>query len=162
MITLSRALVVLFLAFIAGATVEHARALEPGEMLSDPALEARARDISAGLRCLVCQNQSIDDSDAELARDLRSVVRQRLLAGDSNEEVLKFVVDRYGTFVLLKPPLSPSTALLWLMPLLLIIPGIFFYWQLRRKGREQAIISAPLSPEERQDLKRILEAEKLN
>ncbi len=151
------ALVVLAASF----TSERARALEPGEMLSDPALEARARNISAGLRCLVCQNQSIDDSDAELARDLRTIVRQRLLAGDSDEQVLNFIVDRYGTFVLLKPPLSTSTLLLWLTPLLFLIPGFFFYWRLQQQqGNQPYSNPPPLSAAERKDLDHIFETDR--
>ena len=93
-----------------------AGAVEPDEMLADAALEARARAVSATLRCLVCQNQSIDDSNAPLARDLRILVRERLSAGESNEAAIAFVVARYGDFVLLKPPFKPTTWLLWLAP----------------------------------------------
>ena len=103
--------------------VSLAAAVQPDEQLSDPALEARAREISAGLRCLVCQNQSIDDSDAPLARDLRILVRQRLEAGDSDAMVKDFLVARYGDFVLLKPPFSASTLFLWLTPLLVLVAG---------------------------------------
>lgn len=95
-------------------------AVEPNEVLADAKLETRARALSAQLRCLVCQNQSIDDSNAPLARDLRLLVRERLTSGDSDEAVKEFIVNRYGTFVLLKPPLAPATALLWLGPLLLL------------------------------------------
>lgn len=95
-------------------------AVEPDEVLADARLETRARALSAHLRCLVCQNQSIDDSNAPLARDLRLLVRERLTAGDSDEAVTQFIVSRYGTFVLLKPPLAPATGLLWLGPLLLL------------------------------------------
>jgi cytochrome c-type biogenesis protein CcmH len=96
-----------------------ARAVEPDEVLTDPALELRARQLSRELRCLVCQNQSIDDSHAELARDLRVLVRERLRAGDRDEDVRAFLVARYGDFVLLRPPFSANTLLLWLAPLLL-------------------------------------------
>ena len=99
-------------------------AVEPDEMLSDPALEARARALSKDLRCMVCQNQSIDDSDAPLAHDLRVLVRERLKAGDSDTQVLDFLVARYGEFVLLKPPLSWHTAALWGLPPALLILGI--------------------------------------
>ena len=102
-----------------------AHAVEPGEMLKDPALEARARQISQELRCLVCQNQSIDDSNAELARDLRVLVRERLAAGDSDAAVLAFVEARYGEFVLLRPPFKPHTLLLWLTPVLLLAGTAF-------------------------------------
>lgn len=100
-----------------------ALAVEPGEKLSDPALEARARILSKELRCLVCQNQSIDDSEAELAADLRQIVRERLTAGDSDAEVLGYIVDRYGAFVLLRPPFEPATLLLWLGPFAVILFG---------------------------------------
>ncbi len=101
--------------------VPGARAVEPEEMLGDPALEARAREISKNLRCLVCQNQSIDDSNADLAKDLRVIVRQRLVAGDSNDEVFQFVVDRYGEYVLLRPPLRGTTYALWFGPIVLVV-----------------------------------------
>ena len=102
----------------------HAGAVNPNEVLADPAREARARDISKGLRCLVCQNQSIDDSDAPLAKDLRVLVRERIAAGDSNDQVVTYVVSRYGNFVLLKPPFNLATMVLWLGPFLLIICGL--------------------------------------
>jgi cytochrome c-type biogenesis protein CcmH len=100
-----------------------AAALLPGEALSDPALEARARSLSAELRCMVCQNQSIDLSDAELAHDLRVLVRERLMAGDTDQQVLDYVVSRYGEFVLLKPRFSVRNALLWGTPVLLLLGG---------------------------------------
>ena len=99
------------------------RAVEPDEILADPALEVRARAVSAGLRCLVCQNQSIDDSAAPLARDLRVIVREHLQAGDTDDEIRAFLVRRYGDFVLLKPPLQPATLLLWATPLLAVLGG---------------------------------------
>jgi cytochrome c-type biogenesis protein CcmH len=98
-----------------------ALSVQPDEVLSDPALEARARHLSAGLRCLVCQNQSIDDSDAPLARDLRLLVRERLTAGDGDEQVKDFIVARYGEFVLLRPRLEWNTLILWLAPIALIL-----------------------------------------
>jgi cytochrome c-type biogenesis protein CcmH len=98
-------------------------AVQPDEQLADPALEQRAREISAGLRCLVCQNQSIDDSDAPLARDLRILVRQRLEAGDSDAEVSDYLVARYGDFILLKPPFAARTLILWLTPLIALAAG---------------------------------------
>lgn len=100
-----------------------ARAVQPDELLPDPALEARARAISSDLRCLVCQNQSIDDSGAQLARDLRLLVRERLTAGDSDGQVRRYLVERYGDFILLKPPFDVETALLWGMPLLVLCAG---------------------------------------
>jgi cytochrome c-type biogenesis protein CcmH len=101
-----------------------ALAVQPDEMLPNPALETRARDISKHLRCLVCQNQSIDDSDADLARDLRIIVRERLTAGDSDAQVIAYVTARYGDFVLLKPPFEPATWILWLAPAAILSLGI--------------------------------------
>jgi cytochrome c-type biogenesis protein CcmH len=129
-------------------------AVEPGEMLDDPALEARARGLSAELRCMVCQNQSIDDSDAELAHDLRVLVRERLSAGDSDGEVLDYVVSRYGEFVLLKPRLSLRNALLWGAPLLLLLGGaavLAFTVRSRRRA-----VAPELSAEESAALDEIL------
>jgi len=101
-----------------------ALAVEPDEILADPVLEARARHISEGLRCLVCQNQSIDDSNAPLARDLRLLVRDRLKQGDSDAQVMQFIEDRYGEFVLLRPPFNARTLVLWLAPLLILLGAI--------------------------------------
>lgn len=112
-----------------------ARAIEPGEALNDPILETRARALSAELRCPVCQNQSIDDSDAPLARDLRLLLRRRLLAGDSDDEIRHFIVARYGEFVLLKPPISPKTWLLWAAPALILLFICAFGWRILRKNR---------------------------
>ncbi len=106
--------------------VQPAFAVDPGEILADSALEKRARGLSAELRCLVCQNQSIDDSDAPLAKDLRVLVRERLQAGDSDAAVRAFVVERYGDFVLLKPPVKASTLLLWLAPLLVLAAAVAY------------------------------------
>jgi cytochrome c-type biogenesis protein CcmH len=128
-------------------------------MLKDPALEARARHISQELRCLVCQNQSIDDSNAELARDLRVLVRERLAAGDSDAAVLAFVEARYGEFVLLRPRLSPHTALLWSAPLLLLAGAALVLMRRARAARAgsgTAPQSAPLSPAEQQRLEALL------
>jgi len=100
-----------------------ARAVEPSERLADPALEVRARALSKELRCLVCQNQSIDESNADLAHDLRLLLRQRLAAGDTDQQVLDYIVARYGVFVLLDPPFRPTTWLLWLAPPLLVLGG---------------------------------------
>lgn len=118
-----------WLASVAGALMlmaaglAPAHAVQPDEVLADPALEQRARSLSAELRCLVCQNQSIDDSDAELARDLRVLVRERLQAGDTDQEVIAFVVSRYGEFVLLKPRFSARNAMLWATPALMLLAG---------------------------------------
>ncbi|HJZ31296.1 MAG TPA: cytochrome c-type biogenesis protein [Hyphomicrobiaceae bacterium] len=135
-----------------------AAAVEPDEMLPDPALEARARVISQELRCLVCQNQSIDDSNAALARDLRILVRERLSAGDSNQAVLAFVEARYGEFVLLRPKLNRHTVLLWLAPLVLLLGATLYL--LRRARRPAATNSeaaaAPLTEAEQQRLEEVL------
>ena len=129
-----------------------ALAVKPDEILKDPALEARARVLSQELRCMVCQNQSIDDSDAPLARDLRLLVRERLEKGDSDKQVLDFLVARYGNFVLLKPPVEPSTLLLWgLSPLVLII-GIGALVVMARRRRSLALESEGLSAEDRRRL----------
>ena len=109
-----------------------AGAVEPDEQLDDPALEERARDISRQLRCVVCQNQSIDESTAPLARDLRLIIRERLVAGDSNKKVVTFVVDRYGDFVLLRPPFQGDTYVLWFGPFIIFLIGgglIFYYFR---------------------------------
>ncbi len=120
-----------------------ALAVQPDEVLKDPALEKRAREISAGLRCLVCQNQSIDDSDAQLAKDLRLLVRERLVAGDTNREVEAFLVQRYGEFVLLKPTFGTHTVLLWLTPaLVLVLGGIGAYMAMRRRPRPAVALDA--------------------
>lgn len=146
--------IVFLTAVLALGTPSTGFAVQPDEVLADPALEARARAISAELRCMVCQNQSIDDSDAELARDLRVIVRERLSAGDTNEEVVDFVVARYGEFVLLKPQFNARNALLWSAPFaILLLGGIFVVFRWRRPTREQP---ASLSRAEEQRLKDIL------
>jgi len=134
-----------------------AEAVLPDEILADAALEHRARALSKRLRCLVCQNQSIDDSDAELARDLRLLVRKRLTAGDSDEQILAFLVARYGDFVLLKPPVKPSTWLLWFGPLAVFtLAGLGLLIAANRRKNKPAAAPAPLSPAERAALARIL------
>lgn len=133
-----------------------AHALRPDEMLADPGLEMRAREVSRELRCLVCRNQSIDDSDADLARDLRVLVRERIKAGDSNDQVIAYVRARYGDFVLLRPPLAIGTLLLWGgPPLILLLGGIALvrYYRARSRGDTGA---APLSLEERRRLSAVL------
>ena len=112
-----------------------AQAVKPDEMLADPALEARARALSEGLRCMVCQNQSIDESDADLARDLRILVRERLKAGDTDKQVIDYIVSRYGEFVLLKPRFELRTLLLWGAPVLLLLAGGLFVFRASRAGR---------------------------
>ncbi|MCV6548231.1 MAG: cytochrome c-type biogenesis protein CcmH [Cohaesibacter sp.] len=136
-------------------------AVNPDEMLKDAKLEARAREISAGLRCLVCQNQSIDDSDAPLAKDLRVLVRERLLEGDSNEEAMDFLVSRYGEFVLLKPRFSMKTLLLWGFGPAILILGLLAVHLLYRKNKKvaetaQVTGSSSLSEEEQLKLNKIL------
>jgi cytochrome c-type biogenesis protein CcmH len=138
--------------------VAPARAVQPDEMLPDPALEARARNLSRELRCMVCQNQSIDDSDAPLARDLRILVRERLKAGDGDKQVLDFLTVRYGDFVLLKPRLTWETAALWGTPAaLLILGGLGLVLFLRR--RAPAAAAAGLTPAEQQRVEDILKQE---
>jgi cytochrome c-type biogenesis protein CcmH len=122
-------------------------AVEPSERLADPALEARARAISEELRCLVCQNESIDSSNAPLAHDLRLLVRKRLVAGDSDQQVLNYIVARYGVFVLLDPPFEPMTWLLWLGPPILVV-GAGAVLLIRAAGRRTEPATAPLSAEE--------------
>ena len=141
-------------------TLAAAWAVEPGERLDDPALEARARAISAELRCLVCQNQSLDDSSAELAHDLRVLIRERLKAGDSDEQVRAYLVRRYGEFILLKPPLQRDTYVLWYGPFVVLLLGaaaaMLF---LRRRGRAAAAAPTPLTPEERRQVAKLLAEE---
>ncbi|MEO8560394.1 MAG: cytochrome c-type biogenesis protein [Rhodospirillales bacterium] len=134
-------------------------AVEPDEILPDAGLEQRARDISHNLRCLVCQNESIDDSHASLARDLRLLVRERLKAGDSDEQIYSFLTQRYGDFVLLRPPIRPGTWLLWFGPALLLIAGAVgsIVW-LRR--RQSAAPAAPLSEDEKRDLAALLDRQR--
>lgn len=137
-----------------------ALAVNPDEVLADPALESRARDISAGLRCLVCQNQSIDDSDADLARDLRLLVRERLTAGDSDEAVRQYIVDRYGEFVLLQPVMAWHTLILWIAaPLALLAGVIAIAIAARRRRATPQPVAAPLSPAEQAALDRLEKGE---
>jgi cytochrome c-type biogenesis protein CcmH len=144
----------IFTLIAALSVLSAAFAVEPDEVLSDSALEARARALSKTLRCMVCQNQSIDDSNAPLARDLRLLLRERLKAGESDDEVREFLVSRYGEFVLLEPRLSARTVMLWALPALaLALGGITFLLVSRRKNR---IGENPLSPEEKQRLARLL------
>jgi cytochrome c-type biogenesis protein CcmH len=131
--------------------------VQPDEVLPDPALEARARAISEGLRCLVCQNQSIDDSDAPLAKDLRLLVRERLKAGDSDQEIADFIVARYGEFVLLRPRLSAHTALLWFATPAVFAAALSLIWLAYRRRKAAAQALAPLSPNEKRRLKRLLD-----
>ena len=123
-------------------------AVLPEEQLKNPAQEARARELSKQLRCVVCQNQSIDDSDAPLARDLRVIVREQITAGKTDDQVMSYVVERYGNFVLMKPPFQLGTALLWLGPLLVTILGAIGAVTYVRGRKAAAAEPAPLTPEE--------------
>ena len=134
-----------------------ALAVEPSEILPDPALEARAREIGRALRCVVCQNQSIDDSSAEVAHDMRRAVRERLVAGDSNADVFAFMVARYGDYVLLKPPFKAGTLILWLgAPLLLLVAGAALLLAARRRRNTPIVAPKPLDEEERRRLDALL------
>jgi cytochrome c-type biogenesis protein CcmH len=130
-------------------------AVEPNEMLSDPALEARARALSQGLRCLVCQNESIDDSGASLAHDIRVLVRERIKAGDTDQQVLDFLVARYGEFVLLKPPLSWHTVVLWGLPPGLLLIGIIVMVVTARR-RAEVPATGTLTPAEEARVEQLL------
>jgi cytochrome c-type biogenesis protein CcmH len=138
----------------------HAFAVQPDEVLSDPTLEARARALSKELRCMVCQNQSIDDSDAPLAGDLRVLVRERLKAGDGDQQVLDFLVARYGEFVLLKPRFTSHTALLWLMPVVILVIGALALVLVSRRYRSRTALAGKeqleLTPAEQARLTDIL------
>jgi cytochrome c-type biogenesis protein CcmH len=149
----------LLLAIVVFTTWCPATAVEPNEMLNDPALEARAREISRGLRCVVCQNESIDESNADLAHDLRVLVRERLVAGDSDAQVIQYIVDRYGDFVLLRPPVKPETYLLWASPaILLLIAALLIAIYLRRHRRAVAA-PASLTDEEQARIDALLKAD---
>ena len=145
--------IVLALALMAGP----AHAVLPQEQLADPKLEARARHVGSVLRCLVCQNQSIDDSDAVLAGDLRVILRERLVAGDSDKQAIDFIVQRYGNFVLLNPPFETQTLLLWLGPALVLLAGGVWVWRL--VGKDAPAGQPSLTAEERDQLIRRLDAE---
>jgi cytochrome c-type biogenesis protein CcmH len=147
--------IALALALLFAALIQPAFAVNPDEVLADPVLETRARAISAELRCMVCQNQSIDDSNAELAKDLRLLVRDRIKAGDSDRQVMDYIVSRYGEFVLLKPPVGINTVLLWGMPIFLLLAGgAVIARQVSR--RRQAAAATPLTGEEQKALDEIL------
>ena len=142
--------VLIFMAVPAGA-------VQPDEILDDPALEERARAISQQLRCLVCQNESIDSSNAEVARDLRNVVRERLVAGNTDEQIIDFVVGRYGDFVLLSPPFRSRTVLLWVAPILMFMIGGLLIFAFYRNMSQSRSEDSTLSTEEEEKLKRYLE-----
>ena len=139
--------------------IAPAWAVEPDEMLDDPELERRAREISKNLRCLVCQNENIDESNADLARDLRILLRERLKAGDTDEEAVQYIVDRYGEYVLLKPRFGLHTLVLWLGPFMVLVAalaGAGYAYRRVRSAREVKKVEAPLSEEERRRLQKLL------
>lgn len=144
--------------YLVVATTYQANAVLPDEVLQDPVLEERAREISSHLRCLVCQNESIDDSNAPLARDLRLLVRERLEAGDNDEKVIEFLVARYGEFVLLKPQFKSQTVILWLAPIFIIVIAVIaICWRIKRRKHDKL---KPLSDEEKKRLSDILNVNK--
>jgi len=155
----------LFAALVAALIVlgsPAAHAVQPDEIMADPAKEARARDLSRELRCMVCQNQSIDDSDAPLAKDLRILVRERIAAGDSNSQVIDYLVARYGEFVLLNPRFKLHTLLLWLLPPVALAGGALALWRTSRRRPAAATgaeAAAPLSADERARLERLIDTE---
>ena len=144
------------IAIIVSSALVPAWAIRPSEILADPVLEARARALSKELRCLVCQNQSIDDSEADLAGDLRRVVRERLLAGDSDEQIIRFVAERYGDFALLRPPFKTSTYILWVGPGVILVVGIGVVWIFLRRRRAAPIAAAPLTAAEQRRLESLV------
>lgn len=147
-----RVVLALLALFIAGA----AFAVEPDEMLDDPALEARAQALDTRLRCVVCQSQSLSESNAPLAKDLRLLVRERLTKGDTDEQVIDYIVVRYGDYVLLKPRLQPNTLFLWLFPAIILVVGATgFIIYLRQRPR--VIRTAPLTKEEEEKLQRLID-----
>jgi cytochrome c-type biogenesis protein CcmH len=141
---------------LAWAILGPALAVTPDEMLKDPALEARARALSTGLRCMVCQNQSVDDSDADLAHDIRVLLRERITAGDSDAAAVNFLVARYGDFILLKPPVNAETILLWVIPFATLALGGIAIFFASRRGRARTAGLVPLSQEEQRRLERLL------
>ncbi len=144
-----------FVGLLLTLCVGPALAVDPREQLADPALEARAREISAELRCLVCQNQSIDNSDASLAKDLRLLVRQRLQKGESNHQVIDYIVARYGEFVLLNPRLRWNTLFLWFAPIVLVLGGILLAARVVRRSQPETAGALPLTPEEQAELESV-------
>lgn len=147
--------IVLSIIFIALMSLSALAVGVDEKRLSDPAQEARAQGIMKQLRCLVCQNQSIVDSDASLAKDIRVIVRERIIVGDSDDQILSFMTDRYGDWVLLKPPFDGATIILWISPLLLLLIGFFVIYR-NQKNRKQIIVSEPLSQEEKARLEALL------
>ena len=135
--------------------ITPAFAVNPDEVLSDEVLETRARNLTSIIRCMKCQNQSIDDSDADIARDLRLLVRERIVKGDSDQQVLDYLVDRYGEFILLKPRFSMMNMFLWIAPLLLLIIGFIVSFRMMRKPEKTNEVE-PLSVSEHEDITKIL------
>jgi cytochrome c-type biogenesis protein CcmH len=153
-----RRLLMVLSVLLAPMLASPALAVQPDEVLPDAALEARARDISQGLRCLVCRNENIDDSHAELARDLRLMVRERLVAGDSDEQVVAYIVDRYGEYVLLNPTTKGANVILWIAGPLMLLAGLGIaglYLRRRTRTPESAVV--PLSAQEQARLDEILD-----
>ena len=147
-----------FFALLALIAPGAALAVQPDEMLKNPVLEARARNLSQELRCMVCQNQSIDDSEASLARDLRLLVRERLMQGDSDKQVLDFLVARYGEFVLLKPRFEPQTLLLWGIPPLSLLSGLVVLLVMARRRQTTDLSAGELSATEQQRIAKLVKA----
>ncbi len=154
-----RALLLALALALAAIIAAPAGAVEPDEILDDPVLEARARALSQEIRCLVCQNEPIDSSGADLARDLRILVRERLVAGDSDDQVKDYLVARFGDYVLLDPPLKLTTYALWFGPALILLLGGFGVFRFFSGARRAHVAPTPLSAEERARLERLLEAE---
>jgi cytochrome c-type biogenesis protein CcmH len=153
---MKRFFLVLALVWLAALPFGADAALRPDELLEDPALEDRARALGKQLRCVVCQNQSIDDSNAELAQDFRRIVRERVVAGESDEQILQYMVDRYGEFVLLKPPITTGTIILWAGPFAVLLLGAGIAYTTARRKRDADEV-AELSPEERRRLSELLD-----
>jgi cytochrome c-type biogenesis protein CcmH len=149
----------LIILLLAMALPMTALAVEPDEMLDDPVLEARAREVSKGLRCVVCLNQDIDSSNAGVARDLRLLVRERIMAGDTNEEATAFIQARYGDYVLLKPPLNAKTYALWFAPPTLLIIGVGVGWMTLLRRRRKPVQNK-LSEAEEQEIKQFIDDQK--
>jgi cytochrome c-type biogenesis protein CcmH len=147
----------LALALLIVASAWAAQAVEPDEILADPALEARARALTQELRCVVCQNQSVDDSDAPLARDMRVLVRERIKAGDTDAQVRAFMIERYGKFVLLRPPVEGDTLLLWIGPVAILGLGALAAWAYLRGLARQPATATPLTPAEEDAVRRKLD-----
>ena len=152
---MTRALILAVVLSVAAPFAAPVQAVQPSEMLADPALEARARDLSRGLRCLVCRNENIDDSDAQLAKDLRILLRERIMAGDSDTEAVAFLVDRYGEYVLLNPPATGVNLVLWFAGPVMLLAGVGIAFVTFR--RRATVAAAPgLSEEESRRLAELM------